>query len=65
MEVLAPIATHWYPASLQGPRAATAAELCQSLPDSVEQHSNPVAAFEAALAAAKGDDVVLVVGSMF
>ncbi|MEC7306598.1 bifunctional tetrahydrofolate synthase/dihydrofolate synthase [Vibrio crassostreae] len=63
LEVLAPIATHWYPASLQGPRAATVAELCQSLPDSVEQHSNPVAAFEAALAAAKGDDVVLVVGS--
>ncbi|MFM2640194.1 bifunctional tetrahydrofolate synthase/dihydrofolate synthase [Vibrio chagasii] len=64
LEVLAPIATHWYPASLQGPRAATAAELCHSLPQGVEQHTNPVAAFEAALASAKGeDDVVLVVGS--
>ena len=64
LEVLAPIATHWYPASLHGPRAATAAELCQSLPQGVEQHTNPVAAFEAALASAKGeDDVVLVVGS--
>ena len=64
LEVLAPIATHWYPASLQGPRAATAVELCQSLPQGVEQHTNPVAAFEAALASAKGeDDVVLVVGS--
>ena len=62
--MLAPIATHWYPASLQGPRAATAVELCQSLPQGVEQHTNPVAAFEAALASAKGeDDVVLVVGS--
>ncbi|MEZ8791368.1 bifunctional tetrahydrofolate synthase/dihydrofolate synthase [Vibrio splendidus] len=63
LEVLAPIATHWYPASLNGPRAATAAELCQILPQGVEQHSNPVAAFEAALASVKGDDVVLVVGS--
>ena len=64
LEVLAPIATHWYPASLQGPRAATAVELCQSLPQGVEQHTNPVAAFEGALASAKGeDDVVLVVGS--
>ena len=63
LEVLAPITTHWYPASLQGSRAATAAELCQSLPQGVEQHINPVAAFEAALASVKGDDVVLVVGS--
>ena len=64
LEVLAPIATHWYPASLQGPRAATAAELCLSLPQDVEQYTNPVAAFEAALASVKGgDDVVLVVGS--
>ncbi|MDP2488352.1 bifunctional tetrahydrofolate synthase/dihydrofolate synthase [Vibrio splendidus] len=63
LEVLAPITTHWYPASLNGPRAATAAELRQSLPQGVEQHSNPVAAFEAALASVKGDDVVLVVGS--
>ncbi|CAK3068607.1 bifunctional folylpolyglutamate synthetase/dihydrofolate synthetase [Vibrio crassostreae] len=63
LEVLAPIATHWYPASLQGPRAATTAELCQSLPEGVEQYLNPVAAFEAALASVKGDDVVLVVGS--
>ncbi|UPR57290.1 bifunctional tetrahydrofolate synthase/dihydrofolate synthase [Vibrio sp. ED004] len=63
LEVLAPITTHWYPASLQGPRAATAAELCKSLPQGVEQYSNPVAAFEAALASVQGDDVVLVVGS--
>lgn len=63
LEVLAPVATHWYPASLQGPRAATAAELCESLPEGVEQHTNPVTAFEAALASVKGDDVVLVVGS--
>ena len=63
LEVLAPITTHWYPASLQGPRAATAAELCKSLPEGVEQYSNPVAAFEVALASVQGDDVVLVVGS--
>ncbi|MCG9639164.1 bifunctional tetrahydrofolate synthase/dihydrofolate synthase [Vibrio sp. Isolate34] len=63
LKVLAPITTHWYPASLQGPRAATAAELCKSLPQGVEQYSNPVAAFEAALASVQGDDVVLVVGS--
>eukprot|EP00487_Bulimina_marginata_P008390 TRINITY_DN30836_c0_g1_i1.p1 TRINITY_DN30836_c0_g1~~TRINITY_DN30836_c0_g1_i1.p1 ORF type:complete len:122 (-),score=14.06 TRINITY_DN30836_c0_g1_i1:29-394(-) len=63
LEVLAPMTTHWYPASLQGPRAATAAELCQSLPEGIKQHTTPVAAFEAALASAQGDDVVLVVGS--
>ena len=63
LEVLAPITAHWSPASLNGPRAATAAELCRSLPIGVEQHSTPVAAFEAALASVKGDDVVLVVGS--
>lgn len=63
LEVLAPITTHWYPASLKGPRAATAAELCRSLPEGVEQYSNPVVAFEAASASVIDDDVVLVVGS--
>ncbi len=58
IRVLAPVAAHWYPASLQGPRAATAAELCESLPEGVEQHTNPVTAFEAA-ASVRGDDVVL------
>ena len=63
LEVLSPIAHHWYPASLQGPRAATANELCQSLPTNVSEFASPVDAFNAALVAAEPEDVILVVGS--
>ena len=57
------IASDWYPASLSGPRAATADELCQYLPDSNDKYATPVEAFKAAMTQAKKDDVILVVGS--
>lgn len=63
LEALAPIATHWYPASLTGPRAATADELCQHLPAGNVQFESPVAAFDAAMTHAAPEDVILVVGS--
>ncbi|WMN86547.1 bifunctional tetrahydrofolate synthase/dihydrofolate synthase [Vibrio parahaemolyticus] len=63
VEALAPIATQWYPASLTGPRAATAEELCQYLPQGQVQFQTPVEAFESAKARAQQDDVILVVGS--
>ncbi|WP_274002660.1 bifunctional tetrahydrofolate synthase/dihydrofolate synthase [Vibrio parahaemolyticus] len=63
LAVLKPIATHWYPASLTGPRAATADELCQYLPQGQVQFQTPVEAFESALSSAASNDVVLVAGS--
>lgn len=63
VEALAPIATQWYPASLTGPRAATAEELCQYLPKGQVQFQTPVEAFESAKTSAQQDDVILVVGS--
>ncbi|NVC93584.1 bifunctional tetrahydrofolate synthase/dihydrofolate synthase [Vibrio natriegens] len=63
VEALAPIATQWYPASLTGPRAATAEELCQYLHQGQVQFQTPVEAFESAKARAQQDDVILVVGS--
>ncbi len=63
VEALAPIATQWYPASLTGPRAATAEELCQYLPQGQVQFQTPVEAFESAKTSAQQDDVILVVGS--
>lgn len=63
IEALTPIATQWYPASLTGPRAATARELCQYLPDGQVHFENPVDAFENARSHAKQEDVILVVGS--
>nr|WP_319555092.1 bifunctional tetrahydrofolate synthase/dihydrofolate synthase [uncultured Vibrio sp.] len=63
IEALTPIATQWYPGSLTGPRAATAEELCQYLPQGQVQFQTPVAAFESAKANAQQEDVILVVGS--
>lgn len=63
LETLAPVASHWYPASLTGPRAAQASELCQHLPNVSETFSSPAAAFEAAMTQADKEDVILVVGS--
>ncbi len=63
LAALKPIATHWYPASLTGPRAATADELCQYLPQGQVQFETPVEAFESALSSAASNDVVLVAGS--
>ncbi|EJL6849587.1 bifunctional tetrahydrofolate synthase/dihydrofolate synthase [Vibrio cholerae] len=60
---LSPAVTHWYPASLSGPRAATAAQLCQYLPADITQYANPVSAFEAALTQAEAQDVIVVAGS--
>lgn len=60
---LNPVVTHWYPASLSGPRAATAEQLCQYLPVGNIQYANPVAAFEAALTQASAQDVIVVAGS--
>lgn len=60
---LSRIASSWYPASLQGPRAASADELCQYLPGSNDKYDSPVKAFEAAMTHAKAEDVILVVGS--
>lgn len=63
LSVLSQIASNWYPASLSGPRAATADELCQYLPESNDKYATPVEAFKAAMTQAKKDDVILVVGS--
>ncbi|CAM4225742.1 bifunctional tetrahydrofolate synthase/dihydrofolate synthase [Vibrio agarivorans] len=63
LEVLGQLPTHWYPASLTGPRAAQASELSQHLPDVFKDYSTPVEAYQAALEQAQQDDLVLVVGS--
>ncbi|MGY3570344.1 bifunctional tetrahydrofolate synthase/dihydrofolate synthase [Vibrio paucivorans] len=63
LNVLATISGDWYPASLTGPRAATASELCQYIDSPVTSYESPVAAFEAALTSANREDVILVVGS--
>ncbi|RTZ16353.1 bifunctional tetrahydrofolate synthase/dihydrofolate synthase [Vibrio aquaticus] len=63
LEVLAPVASNWYPASLSGPRAAKAEELCQYLPKATQQFSTPIRAFESAMTNANEEDVILVVGS--
>lgn len=63
LEALTPIASYWYPASLTGPRAASAQELCQYLPSDNVHFDSPVLAFEAAMTQANQDDVILVVGS--
>ncbi|MBY7667863.1 bifunctional tetrahydrofolate synthase/dihydrofolate synthase [Vibrio anguillarum] len=57
------IANVWYPASLSGPRAAQANELCQYLEPGVKPFTNPVNAFEAAMTQADSNDVIIVVGS--
>ncbi|USD33284.1 MULTISPECIES: bifunctional tetrahydrofolate synthase/dihydrofolate synthase [Vibrio] len=63
LEVLSPIASQWYPASLQGPRAASADELCVFLPENNQRYDSPVDAFKAAMTNAQSKDVILVLGS--
>ncbi|CAH8193039.1 bifunctional tetrahydrofolate synthase/dihydrofolate synthase [Vibrio aestuarianus] len=63
LKQLQPISSAWYPASLSGSRAAKAEELCRHLEQYVGQFTNPVSAFEAAMAQAKENDVIVVVGS--
>ena len=63
LDTLSSVADEWYPASLNGPRAANADELCQFLPDNVTTFSTPTHAFTTALEDAEANDVILVVGS--
>lgn len=63
LAILKPVVKQWYPASLSGPRAASAEELCQYLEAPQTRYANPVAAFEAALTQAQADDVIVVAGS--
>ncbi|WP_162046835.1 bifunctional tetrahydrofolate synthase/dihydrofolate synthase [Vibrio taketomensis] len=63
LEILSPLASEWYPASLTGPRAASADELCQYLPQGQAKYHTPVDAFNAAMTQAQADDVIIVVGS--
>ncbi|MPW35421.1 bifunctional tetrahydrofolate synthase/dihydrofolate synthase [Vibrio sp. B1Z05] len=65
LNALSDCTEHWYPASLEGPRAASAQELCQYLAQGTKAYDNPVAAFEQALSDAGEDDVVVVMGSFF
>ncbi len=60
---LKPIVTYWYVASLTGPRAAKASELCEHLTDNFIAFAKPVTAFKAALTNADKDDVIIVAGS--
>jgi dihydrofolate synthase/folylpolyglutamate synthase len=65
ISALAPVVSHWYLASLEGPRAATAQELAQCLPSDVKclEFDSVKQAFEQALAAATDKDLILVAGS--
>lgn len=63
LAILSELSSHWYPASLHGPRAAHANELASHLPAATRTFDSPVLAFEAAMTKAGQDDVILVVGS--
>lgn len=63
LATLAPLTPVWYPASLEGPRAASADTLTAHLTDVAGRFDNPVSAFEAARTAASKRDVIVVVGS--
>lgn len=55
----------WYPASLTGPRAATAEEILQHLPANCVGFDKPESAFDQALTQAGEDDMVIVFGSFY
>ncbi|MDA9557993.1 bifunctional tetrahydrofolate synthase/dihydrofolate synthase [Vibrio sp.] len=63
LQILNQIAANWYPCSLEGPRAASAKELCRYLMGDWVEHRTPVDAFLSAKKQASTDDVILVVGS--
>lgn len=63
MKVLEPIASVWYPASLQGPRAANAEELAQYVPSGNPLYASPVEAFKAAHEQVSEEEMIVVVGS--
>ncbi|MDW6003448.1 bifunctional tetrahydrofolate synthase/dihydrofolate synthase [Vibrio mangrovi] len=60
---LAPVIHHWYPASLDGPRAALASELHSHIPVPSQTYESPVNAFKAAMTRADENDVIIVAGS--
>ena len=55
----------WYPASLTGPRAASADEILSHLPAAAEAYQTPEAAYDKALTQAEADDMVIVFGSFY
>ncbi|WP_318439250.1 bifunctional tetrahydrofolate synthase/dihydrofolate synthase [Photobacterium leiognathi] len=55
----------WYPASLTGPRAATAEEILQHLPANCVGFDKPESAFDQALTQVGEDDMVIVFGSFY
>ncbi|WP_318461200.1 bifunctional tetrahydrofolate synthase/dihydrofolate synthase [Photobacterium leiognathi] len=55
----------WYPASLTGPRAATAEDILQHLPANCVGFDKPESAFDQALTQAGEDDMVIVFGSFY
>jgi dihydrofolate synthase/folylpolyglutamate synthase len=65
LNALSPIVGQWYLASLEGPRAASAKELSQSVNEALNKSlfDSPVLAYQAAMEQASQDDIVLVVGS--
>lgn len=55
----------WYPASLAGPRAASASEILAHLPAETVGFDSPEAAYDKALTEAEPQDVVIVFGSFY
>lgn len=55
----------WYPASLEGPRAATANEIIAHLSGDVHPFQTPEQAYDAALTQAGEEDMVIVFGSFY
>jgi dihydrofolate synthase/folylpolyglutamate synthase len=62
---LTQVVSNWYPCSLSGPRAASAEQLVQSLPDGeqLKTFSTPTHGFKHALTKAAKEDVIIVAGS--
>ncbi|SON50139.1 bifunctional tetrahydrofolate synthase/dihydrofolate synthase [Vibrio tapetis] len=63
LATLSQLSPIWYPASLEGPRAATVEELIPHLTQFAGKFTNPVEAFNSAIEAADENDLVVVVGS--
>ncbi|MCG2835730.1 bifunctional tetrahydrofolate synthase/dihydrofolate synthase [Photobacterium sp. WH77] len=55
----------WYPASLKGPRAASAQEIAEYLTFQGDLYTAPELAYQAALMLAQPEDVVIVFGSFY
>ncbi|WP_283131243.1 bifunctional tetrahydrofolate synthase/dihydrofolate synthase [Enterovibrio norvegicus] len=66
LEEMKAVVDVWYPASLTGPRAASASQLAEHLPEQITCFDSPTAAFESAKAALNGvSDMVIVFGSFY